>query len=311
MRTVVTDTSPGTATCSSPPTTATARTPSTACARRREAPRRTARARPGGLGPGRAHHGEHRRAGRGGRAPAPGHPARGRPRPPVGRQARRRRALPGHPARPGQAHPGARQREHARRRVPLAAGVGLRRDRPDGPRGRPRLRRQPPDLHLPGRHDGGGGHDVRVVSWTLDKGPRRRRKPTVLVSGFPTSTGRHGGCRLLVASDGSLYVGTGDAAVGTNPQDLTSLGGKVLRLDPTTGEPLAGNPLSPPPTPGALLPTATATCRASPSARRRHGVARSSTAPTATTRSTAWSAGGDYGWDPSRAAARATTSRCR
>jgi glucose/arabinose dehydrogenase len=87
----------------------------------------------------------------------------------------------------------------------------------------------------------GGGHDVRVVSWTLDKRLTRARKPTVLVSGFPTSTGRHGGCRLLVASDGSLYVGTGDAAQGSNPEDLTSLGGKVLRLDRRTGEPWTSN----------------------------------------------------------------------
>ena len=27
-----------------------------------------------------------------------------------------------------------------------------------------------------------------------------------------------------------LYIGTGDAAVGTNPQNLKSLGGKVLRI---------------------------------------------------------------------------------
>ncbi len=62
------------------------------------------------------------------------------------------------------------------------------------------------------------------------------------MSGFPTSSGRHGGCRLLIAEDGSLYVGTGDAAIGTNPEDLSSLGGKVLRLDRTTGEPWPDNP---------------------------------------------------------------------
>ena len=37
-------------------------------------------------------------------------------------------------------------------------------------------------------------------------------------------------------------MGTGDAATGTNPQDLTSLGGKTLRLDRTTGEPWPTNP---------------------------------------------------------------------
>ncbi|CAN5404531.1 PQQ-dependent sugar dehydrogenase [soil metagenome] len=87
-----------------------------------------------------------------------------------------------------------------------------------------------------------GGHDVRVIAWRLDLDASAVTQEQVLVSGFPTSTGRHGGCRLLIADDGSLYVGTGDAAQGTNPEDLTSLGGKVLRLDRTTGEPWPDNP---------------------------------------------------------------------
>ncbi len=37
-------------------------------------------------------------------------------------------------------------------------------------------------------------------------------------------------------------VGTGDAAIGTNPRNLDSLGGKVLRVDRMTGRPLKGNP---------------------------------------------------------------------
>ncbi|MFC6256316.1 PQQ-dependent sugar dehydrogenase, partial [Kocuria oceani] len=40
------------------------------------------------------------------------------------------------------------------------------------------------------------------------------------------------GCRLRFAPDGTLRVGTGDAAQGENPQDLGSLGGKTLRLHP-------------------------------------------------------------------------------
>ena len=90
----------------------------------------------------------------------------------------------------------------------------------------------------------GGGHDVHVTAWTLDKRLRKARMDKVLVGGFPTSSGRHGGCRLVVTSDGSLLVGTGDAAVGTNPQDLDSLGGKTLRLDRFTGAPWPGNPFA-------------------------------------------------------------------
>ena len=86
------------------------------------------------------------------------------------------------------------------------------------------------------------GYDVRVLAWRLDVAAGRVSGPEVLVSGLPTSEdGRHGGCRLLITSDGALLVGTGDGAHGTNPQDLGSLGGKVLRLDPRTGAPWPGN----------------------------------------------------------------------
>lgn len=93
-----------------------------------------------------------------------------------------------------------------------------------------------------GANTAGGGHDVRVVAWTLDEGLTRATSAGTLISGFPTTSGRHGGCRLLILRDGSLLVGTGDAAVGTNPRDLTSLGGKTLRLDPETGKPWRTNP---------------------------------------------------------------------
>jgi glucose/arabinose dehydrogenase len=83
---------------------------------------------------------------------------------------------------------------------------------------------------------------VHVTAWTLDAKLRKATIDKVLVGGFPTSSGRHGGCRLLVTSDGSLLVGTGDAAQGTNPEDLDSLGGKTLRLDRFTGAPWPGNP---------------------------------------------------------------------
>lgn len=88
----------------------------------------------------------------------------------------------------------------------------------------------------------GGGHDVRVVAWRLDDAARRATLVRTLVGGFPTTSGRHGGCRLLVTRDGSLLVGTGDGAVGTNPRDLRSLGGKTLRLNRRTGAPWPANP---------------------------------------------------------------------
>ena len=88
----------------------------------------------------------------------------------------------------------------------------------------------------------GGGHDVRVTAWRLSRGVGRARRVDTLISGFPTTSGRHGGCRLLISRSGAMWVGTGDAAVGTNPRNLTSLGGKTLRLSPATGRPWRGNP---------------------------------------------------------------------
>jgi aldose sugar dehydrogenase len=88
----------------------------------------------------------------------------------------------------------------------------------------------------------GGGHDVRVIAWRLNAAATEATRLRTLVSGFPTSTGRHGGCRVMVARNGSLIVGTGDAAQGTNPRNLGSLGGKTLRLNRRTGAPWPRNP---------------------------------------------------------------------
>lgn len=87
----------------------------------------------------------------------------------------------------------------------------------------------------------GGGHDVRVDAWRLDVADRTAHRIRTLVGGFPTSGGRHGGCRLLVTDRGALLVGTGDAAIGTNPRNLRSFGGKTLRLDRFTGRPWPTN----------------------------------------------------------------------
>jgi glucose/arabinose dehydrogenase len=86
------------------------------------------------------------------------------------------------------------------------------------------------------------GHDAKVRVWQLKTRPLRVRLRKTLVSGLPQTTGRHSGCRLLILSDGSLLVGTGDAATGTNPRDLGSLGGKTLRINRSTGAPWPGNP---------------------------------------------------------------------
>ncbi len=71
--------------------------------------------------------------------------------------------------------------------------------------------------------------DVEVWKWRLTS-DTTAEKVAILVAGIPIGHGRHNGCRLVFRSAEMLYIGTGDAAKGTNPQNLHSLGGKVLRI---------------------------------------------------------------------------------
>jgi glucose/arabinose dehydrogenase len=88
-----------------------------------------------------------------------------------------------------------------------------------------------------------GNPGIRVYAWELsDDESSAQRLSRPLLKGIQITSGRHGGCRLRFDPDGALYVGTGDSAVGTNPQDLHSLNGKVLRINRFTGKPAAGNP---------------------------------------------------------------------
>ncbi len=76
--------------------------------------------------------------------------------------------------------------------------------------------------------------DVRVVRWHLNP-DNSATYVRALVTGLPSTSGRHGGCSLQKGSGQVLYIGTGDAATGKNAQSLTSGGGKVLRVDSRTG----------------------------------------------------------------------------
>lgn len=88
----------------------------------------------------------------------------------------------------------------------------------------------------------GNTKDVRVVSWRLNQAMTSASYVRTLVSGLPSTSGRHAGCALAIGSHNQLYIGTGDAATARNPQRLTSGGGKVLRVDATTGKPISTNP---------------------------------------------------------------------
>ena len=58
----------------------------------------------------------------------------------------------------------------------------------------------------------------------------------VILDGIPGAS-RHDGCGLGFGPDGKLYITMGDAVEPERAQDLNSLSGKVLRLDPDGGIP--------------------------------------------------------------------------
>lgn len=92
----------------------------------------------------------------------------------------------------------------------------------------------------------GRPRDIRLVAWRLSPdGTSAQAVRDPLLGGMPLNpSGRHSGCRPTFAPDGALLVGTGDTARATIPQDRSSLGGKVLRVDPLTGGPAPGNPFA-------------------------------------------------------------------
>jgi len=64
----------------------------------------------------------------------------------------------------------------------------------------------------------------------------------VLVDDIASTNGNHNGGALLFRPDGMLYVAVGEAGVPANSQSLANLSGKILRIDPATGQAAPGNP---------------------------------------------------------------------
>ena len=88
------------------------------------------------------------------------------------------------------------------------------------------------------------GKTVQVIAWTIDAAYASATRVSDPLVGDIPAAGRHSGCRLRFGPLGYLWVATGDAAIGTVPQDLASLGGKVLRVDAATGAAAPDNPFA-------------------------------------------------------------------
>ena len=91
---------------------------------------------------------------------------------------------------------------------------------------------------------GHAGREMQVIAWTIDTDyDEATRVVDPLVKGIPMGPGPwHSGGRLVFGPEGYLWIATGDGFSPPAAQDLTSLGGKVLRVDPRTGAGAPGNP---------------------------------------------------------------------
>ena len=137
------------------------------------------------------------------------------------------------------------------------------------------------------------GPEVQVIAWTMSADyTAATRVGDPLVGDLP-AVAYHAGCRLRFGPDGYLWIATGDAFAVGAAQDLDSLGGKVLRVDASTGAAAPGNPFgSPVYTYGHRNPQGLAL---RPDTRQMwlvdHG-------PTWDDEINLLTAGGNYGWDP-------------
>ena len=74
----------------------------------------------------------------------------------------------------------------------------------------------------------------QIVAWQLSADLSTATKVDLLVDLERSDS--HSGCRLQTDDDGYLWATLGDDQVATAPQDVNSLHGKILRIDPATGQ---------------------------------------------------------------------------
>lgn len=97
------------------------------------------------------------------------------------------------------------------------------------------------DLYACFNTESDGEYQVMVAKLTLSKDFSEVEVREDIISDIPANvSGRHSGCRVRFQNDDVLWITTGDAADGNNPQDPESLAGKILRVD-KQGNGIEGN----------------------------------------------------------------------
>ncbi|GJQ29824.1 MAG: oxidoreductase [Phycisphaerae bacterium] len=90
------------------------------------------------------------------------------------------------------------------------------------------------------KEDGTKVSDIRVQRFT-DTGSTLEPGPVIL--NILPAGGNHAGCRIAFGPDGKLYITTGEAFQRKFAKDMTSLGGKILRVNDDGSVP-ADNPFA-------------------------------------------------------------------
>ena len=149
-------------------------------------------------------------------------------------------------------------------------------------------------------HSSADHSDNRITAWTAADDWSALTDPQVLVSDIPLSEGGlHSGCRILAHSDGTLYIGTGDAFTGPAPQDPNSLSGKILHIkrDGTTAvkNPIAGAPSNSP-----VLTFGHRNVQGLAAQPGTNRIYSAEHGPSVDDEVNLVTAGGNYGWNPNR-----------
>lgn len=88
-----------------------------------------------------------------------------------------------------------------------------------------------------------GGYKEKIVRYTYNG--TALINPVTILDNIPAAS-VHNGCRLVITPDLKLYITTGDASNTSTPQNISSLNGKVLRLNLDgsipADNPVTGNP---------------------------------------------------------------------